>query len=137
MSIDESFKPSCIFEEYMKNAILKKGTDGLPKPISRMDKLLWQLCEEISKGGTNGKSAYDIAVENGFVGTESEWLTSLKGDKGDKGDKGEKGVKGDPGVNGNDGVTPVRGKDYWTESDILEIQSYIDSKIAEVLPPTK
>ena len=26
-----------------------------------------------------GESAYDIAVRNGFVGTESEWLESLKG----------------------------------------------------------
>lgn len=28
--------------------------------------------------GKNGKSAYEIAVENGFKGTESEWLESLK-----------------------------------------------------------
>ncbi len=34
-------------------------------------------------GGANGKSAYEIAVENGFVGTEAEWLASLKGEKGD------------------------------------------------------
>jgi|GEM_PF-2975567 len=29
-------------------------------------------------GGTDGKSAYQIAVDNGFVGTEDEWLESLK-----------------------------------------------------------
>ena len=29
-----------------------------------------------------GKSAYELAVENGFVGTEQEWLDSLKGDSG-------------------------------------------------------
>lgn len=29
-----------------------------------------------------GKSAYDIAVDNGFVGTEKEWLESLKGEDG-------------------------------------------------------
>lgn len=29
-----------------------------------------------------GRSAYDIAVENGFVGTEREWLESLKGESG-------------------------------------------------------
>lgn len=29
-----------------------------------------------------GESAYDIAVKNGFEGTEAEWLTSLKGDDG-------------------------------------------------------
>ena len=30
--------------------------------------------------GTNGKSAYEIAVDNGFSGTEAEWLDSLKGE---------------------------------------------------------
>lgn len=30
-----------------------------------------------------GYSAYEIAVINGFEGTEEEWLASLKGDKGD------------------------------------------------------
>lgn len=35
----------------------------------------------INKGlkGSPGKSAYDIAVEKGFVGTEKEWIDSLKG----------------------------------------------------------
>lgn len=35
--------------------------------------------------GVAGKSAYDIAVDNGFVGSETDWLASLKGDKGDAG----------------------------------------------------
>ena len=35
--------------------------------------------------GTAGKSAYEIAVDNGFVGTETEWLESLKGSDGNKG----------------------------------------------------
>ena len=29
--------------------------------------------------GKDGKSAYQIALDNGFVGTEEEWLESLKG----------------------------------------------------------
>ena len=29
--------------------------------------------------GKDGKSAYEIAVSNGFEGTEQEWLESLKG----------------------------------------------------------
>lgn len=41
-----------------------------------------------TKGG-DGKSAYQIAVDNGFVGNEAQWLASLKGDKGDKGDASE------------------------------------------------
>ena len=36
--------------------------------------------------GTKGDSAYQIAVKNGFEGTEKKWLESLKGDKGDKGE---------------------------------------------------
>lgn len=32
--------------------------------------------------GNDGKSAYEIAVDNGFIGTETEWLESLKGKDG-------------------------------------------------------
>ena len=35
---------------------------------------------------TEGKSAYQVAVENGFEGTEEEWVQSLKGNQGEKGD---------------------------------------------------
>lgn len=35
------------------------------------------------KDGTNGKSAYELAKENGYKGTEAEWLASLVGKKGD------------------------------------------------------
>ncbi len=42
-----------------------------------------------------GKSAYEIAKENGFDGTEAEWLASLKG------------ATGAAGADGTDGVTPT------------------------------
>lgn len=41
--------------------------------------------------GEDGKSAYQVAVDNGFVGTESQWLASLKGDPGDDGADGTNG----------------------------------------------
>lgn len=44
--------------------------------------------------GAPGKSAYDIAVKNGFNGSEADWLASLKGEAGPKGDKGDKGDGG-------------------------------------------
>ena len=59
--------------------------------------------------GTPGKSAYDIAVENGFIGTEEEWLASLKGEKGDKGDKGDTGEQGPQGPQGIQGETGSQG----------------------------
>ena len=35
---------------------------------------------DADRGVFNGKSAYELAVKNGFLGTEKEWLESLKGD---------------------------------------------------------
>lgn len=43
---------------------------------------------------TKSKSAYEIAVDNGFRGTETEWLKSLKGDPGERGITGPKGDDG-------------------------------------------
>lgn len=45
---------------------------------------------------------------------------NLKGDKGDQGIQGEKG---------EDGLSPVRGTDYWTDADKAEIKSYVDDAI--------
>ena len=74
----------------------EKGADGAP-----------------GKDGVNGKSAYEVAVENGYAGTVSDWLTSLKGDKG------------------ADGKTPVKGADYFTEADIEEIVTAVYSKLTD------
>lgn len=64
----------------------------------------WKFISDLSGAqGIQGLSAYQVAVQHGFEGTEAEWLISLKGEKGetgpkgDKGDTGEKGEKGDPG----------------------------------------
>ena len=38
-----------------------------------------------SLAGKDGKSAYEIACDNGYSGTEMEWLASLAGEKGDNG----------------------------------------------------
>lgn len=58
------------------------------------------------KEGKDGKSAYEIACENGFEGTEEEWLDSLQGE---------------PGPQGEPGKTPIKGEDYWTEEDRASI----------------
>ena len=66
--------------------------------------------EQAGPAGKDGKSAYDIYVENGGILTEIEWLNSLKGDPG---------------------KTPVLGEDYWTETDKNDIKTYCDNYIAE------
>lgn len=65
--------------------------------------------------GADGKSAYEIALEHGFEGTEEEWLASLKGDPGEQGPQGEPGAAGEPGH------TPEKGVDYFTEEDKAEM----------------
>lgn len=66
--------------------------------------------------GAAGKSAYEIALQNGFTGTEADWLTSLKGQKGDtgapgaKGEPGEKGERGEPGTSGEKGERGEKGE---------------------------
>ena len=60
--------------------------------------------------GAAGKSAYEIALQNGFTGTEADWLTSLKGQKGDTGAKGEPGEKGERGEKGEAGETGEKGE---------------------------
>ena len=51
----------------------------------------------INVKGDPGKSAYQIARQNGFNGTIEEWLASLHGETGPQGEKGETGAQGATG----------------------------------------
>ena len=61
--------------------------------------------------GVPGDSAYDVAVDNGFVGTEEEWLESLVGPAGSDGTDGTNGTNGTNGSNGTDGADGEDGAD--------------------------
>jgi len=41
------------------------------------------------------------------------------------------GEKGDPGADGKDGYTPVKGIDYYTPEDKLELEAYISAELAK------
>lgn len=75
--------------------------------------------------GQNGLSAYEIAKNGGFIGTEEEWLKSLKGADGAKGEQGEQGIQGEKGKDGIDGKTPVKGTDYFTAEDKTEFTAEV------------
>ena len=111
--------------------------------------------------GDSGESAYQVWLNLGNTGTEQDFIFSLKGEKGDIGPTGEQGpqgvqglqgiqgpqgeigeqgpigpqgiqgIQGEQGLPGNDGYTPIRGTDYWTEEDINTINSYIDTQISK------
>ena len=59
--------------------------------------------------GSDGLSAYQIAVNHGFSGSETEWLASLKGERGQQGERGPQGERGSDGLNGNDGAAGAQG----------------------------
>ncbi len=80
-------------------------------PIPPTPDLYTQLLQKISEKGKDGKSAYQIAIENGFVGTETEWLESLKGLDGKDGVNGKDGADGLPGKDGIDGQNGADGQD--------------------------
>lgn len=84
-------------------------------PIADRNKVLgadgsWKELTAGPKGdqGDAGPSAYDVAVTNGFEGTEAEWLASLQGAPGTPGaagEAGEAGTPGTPGATGADGLS--------------------------------
>ena len=92
--------------------IRPSGFDGENEtPIPPTPDLYQQLLHKISEKGKDGKSAYEIAVEHGFVGTEADWLESLKGVDGKDGCDGRNGVDGLPGKDGKDGADGLPGRD--------------------------
>ena len=68
--------------------------------------------------GDPGESAYQIAVDHGYVGTEEEWLASLHGATGATGPQGPQGPQGEPGVSGGM-LFPVM--DFDAETGVLTI----------------
>ena len=67
-----------------------------------------------SANGTAGPSAYQVAVENGFIGTEAQWLLSLHGANGINGTNGTNGETGATGPAGTFPPGTVAGEmNYW------------------------
>lgn len=77
----------------------------------------------VLKTNTASKSAYDIAVDNGFVGTESAWLASLEGADGTDGVDGESGKYA---VSETAPSSPTAG-DGWFDSATGKFFIYYDS----------
>lgn len=108
--------------------IRPSGFDGENEtPIPPTPDLYQQLLQKISEKENDGKSAYEIAVEHGFVGTETEWLESLKGVDG------KDGVNGKDGCDGRNGIDGLTGKDGKDGADGLPGRDGIDGKSAYII----
>ena len=90
--------------------IRPSGFEGENSNVPPTPDLYQQLLQKISEKGKDGKSAYEIAVEYGFVGTENEWLESLKGVDGKDGVNGKDGCDGRNGADGLPGRDGIDGK---------------------------
>lgn len=95
-------------------------SDGMP--VSESNPLPVKMAGD---AGSDGKSAYEIAVDNGFEGTEEDWLESLKGDKGEQGEQGPVGADGEQGVQGERGEDGVDG--FGTEEQYNDIISRLNA----------
>lgn len=90
--------------------IRPSGFEGENSNVPPTPNLYQQLLQKISEKGKDGKSAYEIAIEHGFVGTEVEWLQSLKGADGKGGVNGKDGCDGRNGADGLPGRDGIDGK---------------------------
>lgn len=120
--------------------IRPSGFDGENSNVPPTPDLYQQLLQKIQSAskGLDGKSAFEIAVEHGFVGTETEWLESLRGADGKEGLPGKDGADGLPGRDGIDGINGSDGKSAYivalehgftgTEDDWLQSLKGADGK---------
>ena len=123
-------------KESLAGAGALKGEKG--DPFTYDDFTPEQLLALKGENGIDGKSAYQLAVEKGFVGTEAEWVASLKGETGPIGPQGEigpQGIQGETGATGPQGIQGPKGDNYQiTEADYAAIAGMVSvpSKTSEL-----
>lgn len=82
----------------------KADADRAEKASTNAANAATNAVKQAKEAGTfDGQSAYALAVQLGYTGSESAWIASLKGAKGDKGDTGAQGPKGATGATGPQG----------------------------------
>lgn len=116
--IENNMKSPIASDRSGVSAVVDEALDGTKAiPIVLVTKGangLFEYAEGGSGGaGQDGKSAYEIAVDGGFVGDEAAWLLSLKGANGTEGPAGTDGKDGSQGlagVDGKDGKQGLEGK---------------------------
>lgn len=82
----------------------KNDADRAEKASTNAANAATDAVKQAKEAGTfDGQSAYALAVQLGFTGSEEDWIASLKGAKGDKGDTGAQGPEGTTGATGPQG----------------------------------
>lgn len=88
----------------------KADADRAEKASTSAANAATNAVKQAKEAGTfDGQSAYALAVQLGYTGSEAAWIASLKGAKGDKGATGATGPQGPQGPQGPGGATGARG----------------------------
>lgn len=90
---------------------------------------------EDGEDGDNGLSAYEIAVRDGFVGTELEWLESLKGEQGPPGQNADVLLAGTEYHQNTASATWVITHTYPYRPNIVILDNNYDEVFADVSYP--
>ena len=118
------------------SGFVEDGVTPIPPTPDLYTQLLKKLSEmQTGANGKDGRSAYEIAIENGFVGTAAEWLESLKGRDGLPGKDGADGLPGRDGTNGKDGLPGKDGRDGIDGKDGVspDLTNYPDTDAVKAL----
>ena len=121
------------------SGFVEDGATPIPPTPDLYTQLLKKLSEmQTGANGKDGSSAYEIAIENGFVGTAAEWLESLKGKDGIDGKDGlpgKDGADGLPGKDGTNGKDGLPGKDGRDGKDGVspDLTNYPDTDAVKAL----
>lgn len=109
-------------ETEAKNNLVQAINEALKRGGGEVDPTeIWRIVDEYlaanppaqGEPGADGKSAYEIALENGFAGSQAEWLESLRGEQGPQGEPGAtgpQGPRGEIGPAGPAGAVGPRGE---------------------------
>lgn len=85
---------------------------------------------ELTAQGPAGLSAYEIALRNGFAGSEADWLATVGSGGGGTGSPGAPGAPGTPGTNGTNGLDGQDGADGIPGTNGIDGQDGQDGKSA-------
>ncbi len=139
-------------ENYLESQVYYGTDNWIIKTYGSIDRFIAEVSDEVEKrlkiSIGDGDSAYEVAVKNGYRGTEREWLNSLVGDSayevavknGFRGTEREwleslKGADGRDGRNGTNGRDGEDGKIVYVYGDQPNSSNIVDYDDAEEPDP--
>lgn len=131
---DVSLGFSDVYPDIIRDQAGDKIGGGDAQTIDEVEAYFDELGISSNTGGGTGErgySAYEIAVQNGFVGTEQQWLASLKGQQGEPGQPGTPGTPGSDASVTTQNITSALG--YTPQSNLIPFNPQTGTSYTAVL----